>query len=65
MFDAYCPSCRTSRLYTLSRLALLNTPLGIEVAVRCYCGETFEVLLGRGPRVPAGAANQGQGAFTG
>ncbi len=62
MFDAYCPSCRTARLYTLSRLALVNTPLGIEVAVRCYCGETFEVLLGRGPRVPASAGPAGSSA---
>jgi hypothetical protein len=52
VFDAYCPRCEAVRLYPISRLTrLVNSPLGIEVTVGCWCGESFEVLLGRGPRV--------------
>lgn len=52
MFDAYCQRCRAHGLFSLSRIARLeNSPLGIEVTVRCYCGELIEVLLGRGPRI--------------
>lgn len=51
MFDAYCYACRAHGLYPLSRIGKVeNSPLGIEVTVRCYCGEVIEVLLGRGPR---------------
>jgi hypothetical protein len=50
MFDAYCPTCRTVRLYPLSHIRLVNSPLGIEVTVTCWCGTSFELLLGRGPR---------------
>lgn len=50
MLDAYCPACRATRLYPLSHiLRLVNSPLGIEVTVRCWCDEQFELLLGRGP----------------
>jgi hypothetical protein len=51
MFDAHCPACGLTGIYPLSHIqSVVNSPLGIEVAVRCWCGETFEVLLGRGPR---------------
>jgi hypothetical protein len=51
MFDAYCHSCQMHGIYPLSHITrLVNSPLGIEVTVRCWCGDTFEVLLGRGPR---------------
>jgi hypothetical protein len=51
MFDAYCHVCQSHGLYPLSRITKLeNSPLGIEVSLRCYCGEPIEVLLGRGPR---------------
>lgn len=50
MLDAYCPTCRAVRLYPLSHIErLVNSPLGIEVTVRCWCGDEFELLLGRGP----------------
>lgn len=52
MFDAHCPACDMTGLYPLSHVtSLVNSPLGIEVTVRCWCGETFEVLLGRGPHL--------------
>jgi hypothetical protein len=51
MFDANCPACGITGLYPLSHIThLVNSPLGIEVTVHCWCGEDFEVLLGRGPR---------------
>jgi hypothetical protein len=52
MFDAFCYACETHGIFPLSRITrLANSPLGIEVTVRCWCGESFEVLLGRGPRL--------------
>ena len=56
MFDAHCPACNRVRLYPYSRISLVNSPLGIEVTVRCWCDETFEELLGRGPRALVGSS---------
>lgn len=55
MIDAYCPSCDAVALYSLSRVTLVNTPLGIEIRVRCYCEQVLEIVSGAGPRVPAAA----------
>lgn len=50
MFDTHCPGCKSFRLLPISRLrGLVNSPLGIEVTLECYCGEIFELLLGQGP----------------
>lgn len=58
MIDAYCPSCDAVALYSLSRVALLHTPLGIEISVRCYCGRVLEIVSGAGPRLPATAGHR-------
>ncbi|MPZ87698.1 MAG: hypothetical protein GEU81_06395 [Nitriliruptorales bacterium] len=63
MFDAHCPRCNAIRLLPISRLrSLVNSPLGIEVTLECYCGAVFELLLGQGPAAsfpgaPAGPAD--------
>jgi hypothetical protein len=48
MFSAYCPRHRATMLFSTSSIeSMTTTPLGIEVVVRCYCGERLEVLTGR------------------
>lgn len=60
MLDAHCPACDAVGLYPISHIVrMVNSPLGIELTVRCWCGNDIELLLGRGPRDvgrPAAAA---------
>lgn len=66
MFDAHCPRCDAVRMLPISRLrSLVNSPLGIEVTLECYCGEVFELLLGRGPVMPFPDASTGPAGIHG
>jgi hypothetical protein len=47
MFTAYCPREAADVLLTYGRLRTMrNSPLGIELAFDCWCGEALEVLTG-------------------
>jgi hypothetical protein len=57
VFAAYCPRCASEVLLTYGRLrSLANTPLGIELAFTCWCGELLEVLTGASADEPVRAA---------
>jgi alkyl hydroperoxide reductase subunit AhpF len=58
VLDVYCPHCKAVGLFWPSQVRLINSALGIEAAVDCYCGRPLEVLLGRGPNVAAGGWRQ-------
>jgi hypothetical protein len=54
VFSAYCANCGAEVLLTYGRLrSLANTPLGIELAFTCWCGETIEALTGTTADEPA------------
>jgi hypothetical protein len=54
VFSTYCPRCDAEVLLTYGRLrSLANTPLGIELAFTCWCGEALEVLSGASAPEPA------------
>lgn len=48
MYYAYCPGHDAQLLYSVTSIECVhNTPIGIEVVLRCSCGSRVEVLSGR------------------
>lgn len=56
MFEEYCPAHQSRVLLSTSRIeALRNTPAGVVVAWRCWCGHRGESVRQQGrqdPQVP-------------
>jgi hypothetical protein len=49
MFDVYCPTCEARVLLTPRRIERVrNTPAGIVVWWRCWCGTRGVLRTGRG-----------------
>jgi len=58
MLSAYCPRHEATLLFSTSSIvSMKNTPLGIEIVLRCFCGEHLEVLTGRA-RITPGIEDQ-------
>jgi hypothetical protein len=48
MFDVFCPTCEARVLLTPRRIEQMrNTPEGIVVSWRCWCGTRGELRTGR------------------
>ena len=54
MFFAYCPTTETTvMLSTSSIVELRNTPAGVEVVLRCHCGEHLTAVSLHEPQLAA------------